>query len=86
MHIAFSISDVKITRVSGLIEARTVHCSTLQCIVHSYKSIASKGTLFSLSLSLSTTHKFLRYIIFGRYDQALEYQEYMTGSIVVKGD
>ncbi|KAK6794272.1 hypothetical protein RDI58_007725 [Solanum bulbocastanum] len=39
----FLISDVKITRVSGLIEARTVHCSTLQCIVHSYKPIASKG-------------------------------------------
>ncbi|XP_015068208.1 uncharacterized protein LOC107012793 isoform X1 [Solanum pennellii] len=37
------LQNVKITRVSGLIEARTVHCSTLQCIVHSYKSIASKG-------------------------------------------
>ncbi|XP_060203372.1 uncharacterized protein LOC132631710 isoform X1 [Lycium barbarum] len=37
------LQNVKIIRVGGLIEARTVHCSTLQCVVHSYKSLASKG-------------------------------------------
>ncbi|MCD7461788.1 hypothetical protein HAX54_047107 [Datura stramonium] len=37
------LQNVKITRVGGLVEARTVQCSTLQCVVHSYKSLASKG-------------------------------------------
>ncbi|XP_015165579.1 uncharacterized protein [Solanum tuberosum] len=55
------LQNVKITRVSGLIEARTVHCSTLQCIVHSYKSIASKGTLFSLSLFLFLSLQLIRF-------------------------
>ncbi|KAM3320189.1 hypothetical protein P3S67_007389 [Capsicum chacoense] len=37
------LQNVKITKVGELIEARTVHCSTLQCIIHSFKPLFSKG-------------------------------------------
>ena len=42
--------DVMVTRFGDVVEARTVQCSSLQCLVHPYELIFSKGIRCSFYL------------------------------------
>ncbi|KAK9270936.1 hypothetical protein L1049_026524 [Liquidambar formosana] len=37
------LQNVRITKFGGVVEARTVQCSSLQCLVHPYESLVLKG-------------------------------------------
>lgn len=40
------LQNVKITRFGDFVEARTIHCSSLQCLVHPCESLGSKGKCY----------------------------------------
>ncbi|XP_019245371.1 PREDICTED: uncharacterized protein LOC109225220 isoform X2 [Nicotiana attenuata] len=69
------LQNVKITRVGGLVEARTVHCSTLQCVVRSYKSLVSKGgddLLRSCRIGVAAKDKLLKIVRWLQQGAAVE--------------
>lgn len=75
------LQNVKITRVGGLIEARTVHCSTLQCIVHSYKPLASKGVddlVRSCRIGTASKDKLQKIITWLQQGAALELENHQA--------
>ncbi|XP_009626337.1 uncharacterized protein LOC107785658 [Nicotiana tabacum] len=73
------LQNVKITRVGGLIEARTVHCSTLQCVVRSYKSLVSKGgdeLLRSCRIGVAAKDKLLKIVRWLQQGAAVELNDH----------
>ncbi|KAJ8536671.1 hypothetical protein K7X08_035072 [Anisodus acutangulus] len=75
------LQNIKITRVGGLIEARTVHCSTLQCVVHSYKSLASKGVdalMCSCQIGMTAKDKLQKIVTWLQQGAAVELKNHQV--------